>query len=652
MPRFSDCPLGEERFRLFRLKQSTSAVEIEVKTFKIYKAPKYEAISYVWGEKSDGTAIIVCNGEPMEVWINLHSALLRLQCESSTSWFWNDALCIEQGDEEVALTEKARQIAFMETIFTLGQPVRAWLGDASEDEERTFQYLVERCQKLAEQGVALDDISGLPSPRDDIWHLWAQIIVRPWFSRLWIVQEALLSGDLLVTLGKQTSTSWNSFWQMIERTAAIPATDDWRVEYDKLDSRARLTVDREFLSEWNMPLAEYKHGPDNATRHCIYRNVINIRELIYLARQNYSLQQTLKVYGNRRCTYNQDRPNAMRGVLPKHVKKGMKVYDTGADVATVYREVTRLWLTKDPTLSLLQRVRPIEKFLPEGDKTSGSKLNNPSWVLDLGRVLTESMASDAFNELDGFHAGLIRQKSWSGKTEWKVPELGFKSRLTGPKHVDFPTDGQLQVSGAFIGLVHSVATNLSRRALVDLRLRSATSHHCSDWKHWLVETCQLIQKAVPEGEDVTDIHWRLLVHNRADTSHHEVKTMYDIDNKFSRLDAYNKMLDIIQSRELEKLQNAENIITDYYTTLFLLQRDFPNVFALSSNLVGKSYPRPQPGDVVAVFNGAATPFLLRPVPGQNTYEFMGEAYVHGVMQGEALLAKNKDKYPRQKFVLV
>lgn len=66
--RFKDAPLGKDQFRLFRLKQHSSAddIEIEVKTFKIYRAPKYEAISYCWGDKSDGTAIIRCNGKPLE----------------------------------------------------------------------------------------------------------------------------------------------------------------------------------------------------------------------------------------------------------------------------------------------------------------------------------------------------------------------------------------------------------------------------------------------------------------------------------------------------------------------------------------------------------------------------------------------------------
>ena len=51
-------------------------------------------------------------------------------------------------------------------------------------------------------------------------------------------------------------------------------------------------------------------------------------------------------------------------------------------------------------------------------------------------------------------------------------------------------------------------------------------------------------------------------------------------------------------------------------------------------------PTPGPADVVRrdevwVLNGAKTPVVLRKM-GERRYEFLGEAYVHGMMHGEAL----------------
>ena len=42
------------------------------------------------------------------------------------------------------------------------------------------------------------------------------------------------------------------------------------------------------------------------------------------------------------------------------------------------------------------------------------------------------------------------------------------------------------------------------------------------------------------------------------------------------------------------------------------------------------------GDQICVLLGGDIPFVLRPDEGRNTYRLVGEAYLHGFMQGEAL----------------
>jgi hypothetical protein len=48
----------------------------------------------------------------------------------------------------------------------------------------------------------------------------------------------------------------------------------------------------------------------------------------------------------------------------------------------------------------------------------------------------------------------------------------------------------------------------------------------------------------------------------------------------------------------------------------------------------------QPGDVVCIFFGAQTPFVLRASPKSNAspkgYQLVGECYVHGIMEGEMI----------------
>jgi hypothetical protein len=49
----------------------------------------------------------------------------------------------------------------------------------------------------------------------------------------------------------------------------------------------------------------------------------------------------------------------------------------------------------------------------------------------------------------------------------------------------------------------------------------------------------------------------------------------------------------------------------------------------------------EPGDIVCVLAGGTVPYLIRPINGgrENKFSFVGEAYVHGIMHGEAVRAE-------------
>ncbi|EPE33782.1 hypothetical protein GLAREA_06795 [Glarea lozoyensis ATCC 20868] len=42
-----------------------------------------------------------------------------------------------------------------------------------------------------------------------------------------------------------------------------------------------------------------------------------------------------------------------------------------------------------------------------------------------------------------------------------------------------------------------------------------------------------------------------------------------------------------------------------------------------------------PGDRIALLEGGRVPFILRPTGNENQFEMVGDAYVHGIMDGEA-----------------
>ncbi|KAK1762744.1 hypothetical protein QBC33DRAFT_599931 [Phialemonium atrogriseum] len=58
------------------------------------------------------------------------------------------------------------------------------------------------------------------------------------------------------------------------------------------------------------------------------------------------------------------------------------------------------------------------------------------------------------------------------------------------------------------------------------------------------------------------------------------------------------------------------------------------LFRTRKGYLGLGSHEPQSGDLVCIFFGGAVPFLLRRRDGGSGYELVGDAYVHGVMQGE------------------
>jgi hypothetical protein len=224
------------------------------------------------------------------------------------------------------------------------------------------------------------------------------------------------------------------------------------------------------------------------------------------------------------------------------------------------------------------------------------------------------------------------------------------SLLKGSKNVAFPTEKEFQVSGVKVGSITSVLEPYTRDRTEFLVASGDVSVQFRLFGEWMNATLKLIQDTIPDETQAIETHWRALVHNRADAGHAGVETMFDIDNKFSRKEPYDNLMRIIRSGDVQRLREADNDTRYFYHLVHLQRLTSRNWYTTHGGLIGRSYAVPQAGDVVAIFYGAATPFLLRPVNGQPTFEFMGEAYVHGVMQGEALA--DSSPYVKQVFTIV
>ena len=182
----------------------------------------FEALSYTWGDPADRESIVVipedagnhCHvEESLSIGRNLAQALRHLRSEDDVRVLWVDAICINQEDD----TERSKQVQRASLVYEEARRVVVWLGLSSQDSDVAVSALKELGRQVA---VAVDG-QILPAPAAEInWRdgpvtvphdrsVWAAIdsfLNRPWFTRVWILQEVLLSDHALFVCGNKTVT--------------------------------------------------------------------------------------------------------------------------------------------------------------------------------------------------------------------------------------------------------------------------------------------------------------------------------------------------------------------------------------------------------------------------------------------------------------
>jgi hypothetical protein len=156
------------------------------------------ALSYVWGDPNSQKKISV-NGQTVHITLNLFHALRDLRDAQRVHRLWVDAICINQFD----LQERNQQVGLMGSIYSMAQHTVIYLGERSVDSDAVLKVL-----------------RGPPEESDASPGLLAlverEILTRPWFTRVWIFQELVLSRDPRIQLGT-SRLRWDDFCNCLER---------------------------------------------------------------------------------------------------------------------------------------------------------------------------------------------------------------------------------------------------------------------------------------------------------------------------------------------------------------------------------------------------------------------------------------------------
>ena len=218
---------------------------------------KYTALSYVWGDASQKRVIFI-DKRPSQITINLAEALDDLRHQHIILRLWADAICIDQSN----IPERNHQVGLMRDIYSSAQHTIIHLGDSNDDCDHVMNAALQ----------------GLLSPRLREF-LALQILSRPWFTRVWVYQELVLSKDPWIQCGRKRIR-----WDILHK--AIVGQEDEKNQSEKTSDTHTISGEVALIKQFSDMNAARKGQPQVPTLFSVMLNrrgfrATDLRDLVY-----------------------------------------------------------------------------------------------------------------------------------------------------------------------------------------------------------------------------------------------------------------------------------------------------------------------------------------------------------------------------------
>ncbi|TVY82021.1 Heterokaryon incompatibility protein 6 OR allele [Lachnellula suecica] len=622
---FDNEPLYEplDTIRLLRLPWGKDATKFDgyLESFALNSpnCPDFVALSYTWGHSIHPKPINL-NGHKYDVLACLYPFLKlapNLPEFSSDTWWWIDSICINQKDEN----EKSSQMVIMgkiyqracRTVVWLGEEVDANCGEESRDCTHSIKSLYRLCDemdKVTFKGGSFDreKLQKLREPESGMdWKSVERLLVRPWWRRVWTLQEFLISDHLRFYCGRK-SISRKNLHDAIYSAWACRAWDDM------------LMSKKAFYAGWNRRRMNQWYEKRN-------------HEIGLIAMMAY--------VGDCGATDERDRVYSLLGVAKDSNLVGQ--LDPASSVEYVYTALVKSFIAKYNVLDIICYAH-VFSYHARG---SNAKISLPSWIPDWrapveGKVIPVMASQGSISGTGNFRPAWVHRRP--------VFEISKDSKL-------------LTCNGVIIdtidGLVRSNHTDAGKITdqKAELPLEQSTSEHnlrldwTSNFTSELMETisrCLALDRADRYlGEYITPGFFRDDF-KKACKAYFDDPSRRNIPIWFGGWLKRSKSLRI-RGRTLEEhcRQGSSNASvprkSDYDggTLKQFYGRVEDTVVEMARRLtitekgyLGMAACRARKGDSVCVLYGCNIPVLLRKKAA--AFEFIGECYLEGFMNGKAL----------------
>jgi hypothetical protein len=602
---------------------------------------------------------------------------------------WIDQICINQHDAE----EKSRQIPLMRSIYSLSAQTIGWLGESTADSDLAMDYLQDVGSRAKALGLAnleatqlqalladeADVVSGmiaveestvemrrsvydLISDQGSLLELPAiegmiQLCLLPYFQRGWIQQEVAIPRTLILKWGGKTTCA-----------EVFAAGINFHFVYVSKSVRTLMTP-----SIFAMPLARAlleRVGSVKVTDHICASLVM--RNLYHSTKRSTLTLASLMVR-LRRVKFSQ-REDRIYGIL-----------GLAADIGYLKLEVDKARTWEDVFTHATKRI--VNATAADEQSESGINFLSlvsfpkaskalPSWVPDFTSLdNVKTLRSNITTLSPPYHASgrMIHAMLWDEQDLFGPKVLRCRGvvvdRITevGPAWEVDPS-GQRPPS-ARLSPLSSVAEFAAMSAAI-VTSDQFSKHPFRGQPQRLVEAEWRVP--VLDRESVSSTSASCRATQRSQRGHEMVKYTMAFDRESQ--DPYKILanIPITPQEEVElsrmhlsyedrrlaevKMKIKKNDACNEspeHSTYNLLMDAFKErrSFLGAEGFVGVGPLGVRAGDVICVFYGGSFPYVLREAETGGTwgtYEFVGEAYCDGIMDGEALTMSITD----QEFMLV
>lgn len=626
-------------FRLLQLELNSNGdrLECELCEYPVGQAPPYICLSYCWGLNKDIKDAIYMQGNIIYITDTVSMALRSIRAwkleehDAAPVMVWIDYICINQEDN----AERAVQVGHMKALYSQAELVLVYLGAQDQGSERLpelYQQLRSTHDRYYQDpksgedkilSVGMRDLSlreldgtGLLPRGDPIWDMHRAFLQRPWFLRTWIIQEAVLARRLFFICGGWGVNGYllTNAWHIIMAENLMYLFSTASVEESMEKNPAEGRAMHQILLMLNLGM-----GKDT--------------------KQSPSLIDLLQTSRSAMVTDPRDYVYGLLGLASDSYRAKVAV-DYEEPVVKTYRRVAKIVVEEGDGAKLLYNLHGLD-----------TDLDLPSWIPDWSNQHFPFFSLSPMPGSTSTTLDIPYLCAGGSQAEMRVSDDGNNLHCVGyiVDVVDRLTDAKIDDD-----------SKQDDKKEAGKSTEDEVSHSYKYLCRCISELAAfLATKSVYPPGTHDEIIWRTVIWNRPRSHQKKVDMQYEdlyrsfqdhvkfrnlspqriVEQSRPRMKGLDKEIGFLVPgdvatkiilQETDAVQDQAEKFANWATTLCIRMKRCGTM----KGYVGHVPKGAQIGDVICVIAGAAVPFALRETA--EGYRVVGQCYLHGIMEGEAL----------------